>query len=258
MRILDFGLWILDCGSGGGRSARAQGTTPAGGPPLAASQASRRVVRRSHVLALLTAALLGPGCIAGGRSRPPEQRVTYVAKQQSEPAYYLNQAPAAAATGTDFDKLWQAMYRATRNAGYRPDREDYRLGVLSTRPLVSAQIFEPWQRDAGSLYGVLESTLATVRRTVRWEVTRGDDGTLTAVPKVLIERWSVLEHRVTYSSQYQEIFALTREEQDNQRLRALDPAAFAEDPVPVAYWYAIGRDTDMEKRLAENVQDRVR
>ena len=185
--------------------------------------------------------------------------MTYVAREQATPAYYLNQAPSAVATGSDFDRLWQAIYRETRNAGFRPDREDYRLGVFTTRPLVSAQLFEPWRRDAGSFFGLLEGTLATVRRTVRWEVTRNEeDGALAAVPKVLVERWSVIEHRVTYSSQYQEIFALTREEQENQRLRALDPAAFAEEPVPVSYWYPLGRDTALEKRLAAGVRDRVK
>ena len=256
-----------------GRVALTRASRAAGTLPLAASQANRRgsrgpsrCARRSRPLACLAFAcfaltclsLLAPGCIADGKSRPPEQRVTYVAKEQATPAYYLNQSPAAVATGTDFDRLWQAIYRETRNAGFRPDREDYRLGVFTTRPLVSAQLFEPWRRDAGSLYGLLESTLATVRRTVRWEVTRGGDGTLTAVPKVLVERWSVIEHRVTFSSQYQEIFALTREEQENLRLRALDPAAFAEEAVPASYWYPVGRDTDLEKRLAADVADRVK
>lgn len=246
-----------------GRSLRravapARAASASGAPTLAASQADRlgACIRRA-VLPALTLAL-ATGCVADGKSRRPEQRATYVAKEQSTPAYFLSQAPAAGATGTDFDRLWQAIYRQTRDAGFQPDLQDYRLGVFTTRPLVSAQIFEPWRRDAGSFVGLLESTLATVRRTARWDVSRGDDGTLTAVPKVLVERWSVIEHRVTFSAQYNEIFALTREEQDNQRLRALDPAAFAEDPVPTAYWYAIARDTDLEKRLAGGVQGRVK
>ena len=262
MRILDFGFRIADCGLGGGVGL-ARAPRAAGNPPLAVSRGSRHGSRGPRLpgppaLALAFVTFLAPGCIADGKSRPPQERVTYVAKEQATPAYFMSQSPAAAATAADFDRLWQAIYRQTRNAGFTPDRQDYRLGVFTTRPLVSAQLFEPMRRDTGSFYGRLESTLATVRRTVRWDVTRGDDGTLTAVPKVLVERWSALEHRVTYSSQYQEIFALTREEQENLRLRALDPAAFAEEPVAATYWYPIARDTDLERRLAAGVQDRAK
>jgi len=197
------------------------------------------------------------GCVASGKSRLPGQRVTDVPKKLGEAPTYMAEPPVAQVTADNFDKLWQTMYRVTRNAGFRPDRENYRMGIFTTRPVVSGQLFEPWRHDTGSFFGRLESTLATVRRTVRWDVSRTEDGQFVATPRVLIERWSVIEHRVTFSAQYQEIFALTREEQRNMRLQALDPAAFAEEPVPVAYWYAIGRDEALEKRLAADVEDRL-
>ncbi|QOV88092.1 hypothetical protein [Humisphaera borealis] len=163
----------------------------------------------------------------------------------------------ASAKADDFDTLWQTIYRVTRNAGFKPDRQDYRLGIFTSLPLVSAQLLEPWRFDTGSFFGRMESSLATIRRTVRWDVTRDESGAFVASPKVLIERYSVIEHRVTFSAQYQEIFALTREEQRNQRLQALDPAAFAAEPVPAAYWYAIGRDEGLEQRLSKDVEQRA-
>ncbi|MDB5297616.1 MAG: hypothetical protein JWO31_3599 [Phycisphaerales bacterium] len=239
-------------------------------PPLAASRtdrvagsaaASRRTSFRAGRFGasalLLVPALLAPGCIAGGKSRPPEQRVTWVPKEQGEPQYHMALPAAATVSGTDFDALWQAIYRETRNAGFIPDREDYRLGVFTTRPVVSAQLFEPWRRDTGTWFGLVQNTLATIRRTLRWDVVRADDGTITATPRVLIERYSVIEHRVTFSAEYAEIFALTREEAENVRLRALDPAAFVADPVPVSYWYSIGRDQGLEERLAAGARGRV-
>lgn len=197
------------------------------------------------------------GCISSGASRPQGQRVTDVPKSRAEAPTYLALPPVASFKAEDFDTLWKSIYRVTRNAGFKPDRQDFRLGIFTTLPLVSGQIFEPWRRDSGSLQAVTESTLATVRRTVRWDVSKDDNGIYTATPKVLIERYSVIEHRVTFSAQYQEIFALTREEQRNQRLQALDPAAFAEEPIPAAFWYAIGRDEGLERRLAEEAEDRV-
>jgi hypothetical protein len=197
------------------------------------------------------------GCIADGKSRQFDQRVTYVAKEQATPAYYLAKPPAAKASASDFDAVWASLTRVTRDAGFLPDLEDHRLGLFTTLPLVSAQPFEPWRGDVGSIYGRAESALATVRRTVRWEVTRNDDGTFAAAPRVLVERFTIIEHRITSSAQYTEVFALTPEEQRNQQLRALDPAAALTEPIPTAYWYAIGRDEALEKQLASSVQGRV-
>jgi hypothetical protein len=197
------------------------------------------------------------GCVADNRSRPLEQRVTYVPKENAEPAYFLSRPAVASVTATDFDALWKTIYRVTRDAGFLVDLEDHRLGIFNSRPLVSSQWFEPWRHDTGSLYGRLASSLATLRRTVRWQVTKNADGTFAATPKVLVERYSLLEHRITSNAEYTEVFLLTLEEQRNQRLRALDPASFAEAPTPAAYWYAVGRDEALEQRLAENAKERV-
>jgi hypothetical protein len=240
---------------GDGRLSRANG--PAEVVLASAPGPLRYLGITMHTLLSVAAVFLLSGCIASGTSRPEGERVTDVAKKQAEPAAYMVKPAVATVTAGDFDALWQSMYRVTRNAGFRPDRQDYRLGIFTTLPLVSSQLFEPWRFDTGSLYSRTESSLATVRRTVRWDVSRDDDGTFSASAKVLIERYSVIEHRVTFSAQYQEIFALTLEEQRNQRLQATDPAAFAADPIPAAYWYAIGRDEALEKRLAKDVQGRL-
>jgi len=220
--------------------------------PLAASRAHPR-----PLLLLLATLTFLPGCIGNNLSRPPGQRVTDVPKENAEPVYFMKQSTAASVTAGDFDKLWAAIHRVTRDGGYRADRDDPRLGVYTSRPLVSSQIFEPWRFNVGSLKALVEASLGTVRRTVRWDVTRHDDGTLTATPRVLVERYTVIEHRVTSAAQFNEIFAVTREEAENQRLRALDPAAALLEPVPTAYWYGIGRDLDMEQKLADAVRGRV-
>ena len=212
------------------------------------------------VLALLATGLLagGAGCVADGKSRPMGERVTTIDKEKSEPAFYLSKPTVASVQATDFDALWASIHRVTWNAGYKPDRQDFRLGLYTTKPLVSQQLFEFWRSDVGGFNGLVQSSLGTLRRTVRWDVTRDEEGAFHASPKVLIERYTVIEHRISSEAQYTEIFALTREETRNQRLQALDPAAVLTDPIPTAYWYAIGRDEGMEKKLAEKVSDRLK
>lgn len=235
----------------------------AGRQSLAVSRGRRP--DRPRIATLGTSALLAiasvtlfAGCIGDGKSRVPDQRVTYIPKEQAQPAFYYRKPAAATVSAPDFDALWAAINRVTRNAGFYPDLEDHRLGLYISRPLVNSQWFEPWRGDTVTAYDRLDASISTHRRTVRWEVAREADGTFSAVPKVLVERYSLLEHRVTTGAQYNEIFALTQEEVRNQELRELDPSQFAEGPIPVTYWYATGRDDALEKWLASHLEDQVK
>ncbi|HEX8913257.1 MAG TPA: hypothetical protein VF796_12930 [Humisphaera sp.] len=242
---MGFRLQISDRGTRARRAAR-----------RAAPPGASRAKSRSFALLLALLPLL-PGCIGNNLSRPVGQRVTDVPKESAEPVYFMKRSTVASVTAGDFDTLWEAVHRVSRDRGYRTDRDDPRLGVYTSRPLVSSQLFEPWRFNVGSLRALIEASLATVRRTVRWDVVKNDDGTFTATPRVLVERYTVIEHRVTSAAQFNEIFAVTREEARDQRLRALDPSAALLEPVPTAYWYGIGRDEDMEQTLADAVRGRV-
>lgn len=207
--------------------------------------------------ALLLAFALLPGCIADGKSRLPQERVTWKAPEEAQSWTYFKRPAVASVHGETFEKLWQSIYRVTRNAGYYPELEDYRNGLFMTRPFVTSQWFELWRTDVGSWNQRIAASLATLRRTVYWKVDRDPKGGFTATPKVLVERFVLVEHRVTSNAEYTEVFALTPAELRNTRDRASDPAAFATSPTPPAYWYAIGRDEPLEKRLASEAQERV-
>ncbi|MDP9174612.1 MAG: hypothetical protein M3O30_12215 [Planctomycetota bacterium] len=111
--------------------------------------------------------------------------------------------------------------------------------------MVSKQIFEPWRRDAGGTYATLQSTLQTVRRTIRFEIFRMPEGAFEAQPKVLVEALSQIVPRITSPSQYREVFILPRA---TAEYRTDEGVA-----IPVRYWYAIGRDEAMERHIADEV-----
>ena len=81
---------------------------------------------------------------------------------------------------------------------------------------MTKQIFEPWRTDAVNLHDVTESTLATIRRTVRFEIAKRPDGTFEMVPKVLVDRFTSAERRLTAINQYHQAFS--------------GPRAFADSP----------------------------
>lgn len=165
-------------------------------------------------------------------------------------AHWIAQPATATVTHDNYDELWEACVGAARWHGFRPDRTDYRAGVLVTFPNVSKQLFEPWRRDVVTLPDMVESTLATMRRIVRFEITEVQDGTFQCVPKVIVERYNSMERRITSITQYRETFSINTAEGNKGHDRGVDLAD--------TYWYAVGRDAALERDLAAGVRSRVR
>ena len=149
----------------------------------------------------------------------------------------------------DFDHLWRACADVARSRQFAIDRRDYRGGVLTTEPLVSAQFFEPWRRDALTGDDVAESSLATIRRTIRFEFTRHGDGRFSVIPRVIVERYSSAERRITSASLYRSAFRRTTATGTRETDRGVQ--------LPTRYWYNVGNDEVLEKNLAEAVRRRV-
>lgn len=183
------------------------------------------------------------GCASGtAQSRsalPPES---------ASPDYWVNRPAVATIVHYDFDALWEACRRAVRSRSFAVDRVDLRGGVMTTYPQVSKQLFEFWRNDVGSLPAAMESTLGTVRRYVRVEVSRHADGTYEATPKVVVERYAQSERRVTSVARYSEVFALDPAEQGTRERDRLGA------DLPPAYWYALGRDELLERQIADDVR----
>ena len=68
------------------------------------------------------------------------------------------------------------------------DRQDFRAGVITTKPLVSKQFWELWRNDVVTLSDMANSSLATHRRTLRFDIDRKDAGGYVATPRVVVER----------------------------------------------------------------------
>jgi hypothetical protein len=153
-------------------------------------------------------------------------------------------------TAYNFDKLWDAAADEARARMFVIDRRDYRGGVLTTEPLLSAQFFEPWRRDALEAADVAESSLASIRRTIRYEFTRNDDGTFSLVPHVLVERYAATERRITNAMMYRAAFRRTTATGSRERDRGIE--------LPQRYWYRTGNDPVLENSLAEALRRRLR
>jgi hypothetical protein len=168
--------------------------------------------------------------------------------QSTDPADFYALPSIGHITDTDFDRLWTAAEKVSRDYLFTIDLRDRRNGILTTLPNISPQFFEPWRRELQTSDDVYESSLATLRRTIRFKFTRtGDVYALT--PFVLVERQAITERRVTgvLSRGYfrtqggdDRTFS-TRETGAGQMLES-------------TYWYPLRRDTALEARLIEAVR----
>lgn len=185
--------------------------------------------------------------LAGCASTTAQSRST-LPPESASPDYWVNRPVVASVAHADFDALWEACRRAVRSRSFAVDRADLRGGVMTTYPQVSKQLFEFWRNDVGSLPAAMESTLGTVRRYVRVEVVRHEDGSYQASPKVVVERYAQSERRVTSVARYSEVFALDPAQQGTRERDRLGA------DLPPAYWYALGRDERLERHIADDVR----
>jgi hypothetical protein len=206
---------------------------------------------KSAACGLAITALLLVGCAT---KRAPEAaalpRATLKDPATTQPSYWLDQPAVVSVENFKFQPLWDACEKVARSYQFQLDREDYRLGLITTKPTISKQILEPWRQDAGTFNDVMQDSLTTIRRSIRFEIERSEDGTYSMTPKVLVERETILERRITSAAQYRSVFS--------------GPAvgsrtAIDEDAgVPIVYWTPIGRDLEMERHLAASVREQVK
>jgi hypothetical protein len=176
--------------------------------------------------------------------------ITETTKETATQAYWLDQPASATVTHDDYDQLWEACADTARWRGFRVDRTDYRAGLLTTWPLASKQAFELWKKDVVTMSDLTETTLASTRRIIHFEIKRLDDGTFECAPKVLVERYSSSERRITSVTQYRESFAIVTEQGSRARDKGID--------LPFTYWYTTDRDDALEKVLADGIRARLR
>jgi hypothetical protein len=209
--------------------------------------------RFALLLPVLVAAV---AAIAGCASRPAKSRPPAAATQPSvasaRPTYWLRQPPVETIVANDFERLWRACEESARHFGFTLDRLDFRGGVITTQPLTSKQFWEVWRNDVATLDDAANSSLATYRRTLRFDIARTEAGGYLAEPRVVIERYSRTEQPITASVYLRNAFRTQR----NSRVRGsreTDRGVY----LPRQYWYATGRDAALEKNVASEVRKQL-
>lgn len=197
---------------------------------------------RCCLLLLSIGWMIASGCAQTTASRP----ATTADAATAQPAWWLALPATENVQAMRFDALYDSAESALRGRSFILDRQDRRGGVITTKPTITKQAMEFWRGDAVTSQALAESAVATVRRTVRIEIARRDDGRFELIPKVVVERFSQRELRMTAVVNYAGGFSGGQVEGSAEEDRGV--------AVANSYWYAVGRDYDLERALAEDIR----
>jgi hypothetical protein len=133
------------------------------------------------------------------------------------------------------------------------DKFDADRGIITTRPLPGAQLFEFWRRDTRGAYNIAEANLHSVRRSVEMTFGEGEAGICTEC-RVHLERLRLSERPVSSSAKAFQLFS----ESGNtlQRLRIAPEPDYSEQPREVR-WLDAGRDHVLESFILETLRNRT-
>ncbi|HWB54985.1 MAG TPA: hypothetical protein VG722_12355 [Tepidisphaeraceae bacterium] len=191
--------------------------------------------------------MLVGGCI---HAREASHRATDINPKETTIGYWMDKPAVASATSQNFQRLWDAAAHELRRRRFEIDQSDPRLGVMTTLPLSTQQLWEFWRNDTPPLKDELRSTLAEYRQIVRFDFQHLPNGTYRAVPKVVLERHAQREHRVTTVVNYHNVFNPNNNAQNQDY--SIDQPVTSND-----YWYATGRDYGLERDLARDIDHGV-
>lgn len=211
--------------------------------------ANRLALLRTHILrcalmtSLITCLITHLGCrhFFRGTGRPPQIEV---------PVSNPFQVGLA-----DPSLVWQQVvdavddyFRIKSETPVRRDSAAWLEGRLESFPEVAGTLFEPWRRDSTPGFERVQSTFQTIRRTAYVKVLPGPDGYLIDV-KVVKEQEDV-DH-----SQYPTAGSSVQRH-DGTVVR--NASVLTDIPTTIDWYPAgIGRDLDLERRLAESIAGRL-
>lgn len=152
-----------------------------------------------------------------------------------------------------YDAAFDAAIEILRDYGFSIDRQDYRFGLVTTRPLVSPTLFEPWRTTNTSPGQMAQGTLNTQRRIVR-----------VALKPVVVAAGAAPKYQLTVQ------VTLIKLQQPLKHLNGSTsgfsivshysavPAEWKEDGISRAYWIPDGADPLLARRLIDDISKRVK
>lgn len=178
----------------------------------------------------------------------------------------------------EYHRMFDASILTLREEGFAIDRQDHRFGRITTKPLSSPTVFEPWRTTNTTAHQTAESTFNNDRRIVTVmlepepsttesnvpasplvarpstplgaEESVATDAVMPPSPSAYRLRVEVMVERFSAPVRY--LNGSTRGEQIVSRLRTT-PTELSQRGIDRNYWESAGRDVYLESRLIAGI-----
>lgn len=146
--------------------------------------------------------------------------------------------------------IWTAGQEELTSRGFLLDRVDRRMGVIETFPATSKQWFECWRNDVAGAEALAESSLQTVRRQVKLQVTQVEPDQLRLECRVAVEKYdSSREIYPGYTRTYNVLGNVSG------RIPLLSTSERRKDKTEE--WIPLGEDPELQKTILDSIARRV-
>ena len=147
----------------------------------------------------------------------------------------------------DPESLWQISQAELKKRGFRLDRVDRRSGIIETFRTTSGQWFEFWRRDTAGPDALAESSLRTIRRSVRLEISSVPLGQYRLRCIVTVEKLSTEPTFISGRVRARTIFSGAA-----GRVPGLGTGQKNEQQTS---WVPLGRDPALESDILESIKN---
>ncbi len=177
--------------------------------------------------AFLTMAIIATGCTSNQQQQPFDK----ICLSQTD-------KPVAMLTAQD---ILAKMH-------FTIDKADSKLGIITTRPLSSAQFFEFWRSDVVGIKQGLEANIHTTRRTVKLNIVpTAQDICIDCT--VSVYRLTLPEHLISSSSKAYALFS-----KSTQHMQTLEPHTEQREGM---VWANIGKDPDLAMSILNKIKRQI-
>ncbi len=147
--------------------------------------------------------------------------------------------------------IWQISQVELKDRGFSLDRVDLRNGVIDTFPIVSKQWFEFWRKDVVGAKALAESSLHTIQRYAKMQLTEQENNKFALHCEVVVERLSSASAITSGTSRQQDVLSAGRRQKKKSSKDQWIPLG-KDEPLANDILAAIKRQVSVEQENKDN------
>ena len=153
---------------------------------------------------------------------------------------------------TEYDRMFNSTIAVLREEGLGVQVKDYRMGTIVSKPAISPSVMEIWRLENSVSGNRMESTLNKQRRIVTVNLLPAADEpvdnpqTYNMAVQVVIEQEQNPTRQLTGSTSGYRVFGSYTQ----------NPGELQDRGITGQYWYAVGTDPLLEKKILRNIVQR--